>query len=127
MAAMTADTAPSLTAGHNLAMKIPSHQFDATVRFYRDIIRLPHLGRHGDSEVFELGAMRLFLDPVPHLSQAEIWLDLETPDTDAAARYLEDSGIPRCDGVEELPHGFDGFWVVNPAGIVHLIDGTQTR
>ena len=29
------------TAGNNIAMKVPYHQYEQTVHFYRDIIRLP--------------------------------------------------------------------------------------
>ena len=35
-------------AGDNIAMKIPPHQYDATVRFYRDILRLPQIENNGD-------------------------------------------------------------------------------
>ncbi len=30
--------------GHNIAMKVPPHQFEATVNFYRDVLGLPLSG-----------------------------------------------------------------------------------
>jgi hypothetical protein len=29
--------------------------------------------------------------------------------------------VVRCDEVEKLPPDLDGFWIMNPAGIVHLV------
>jgi hypothetical protein len=31
----------------------------------------------------------------------------------------------RCDPIEKLPPGFDGCWILNPAGIVHLVRGPE--
>jgi hypothetical protein len=113
-------SAPRFRGGRNIAMKIPPHQFAATVAFYRDVARLSHLGTFGSNELFEFGAMRLWLNPLPTISQAEIWLELQADDPGAAARHLEASGVARCDQIERLPGDFEGFWIVNPAGIVHL-------
>lgn len=112
---------PAFRAGRNIAMKVPPHQFDATVAFYRDVVALPHLGSYRHSESFEFGSVRLWIDRVERLSQAEIWLELQSDDTERAARLLETADVVRCDEIEPLPGGFDGFWIANPAGIVHLI------
>ena len=56
-----------------------------------------------------------------HLAQAEMWLELIAPDTAEAASHLADAGVVRCDDVEKLPPDLDGFWILNPAGIVHLV------
>jgi hypothetical protein len=37
---------------------------------------------------------RLWIDKVPNLSQPDIWLELETNDTEAAASYLKINGRP---------------------------------
>ncbi len=29
--------------GRNIAMKVPPHQHEATVRFYRDVLKLDHM------------------------------------------------------------------------------------
>lgn len=114
-----------LTGGRNIAMKVPPHQFDQTVRFYRDVIGLEPLAEHLPSIVFQFGPSLLWIDNIPTLSQAEIWLELRTRDTKAADKHLESSNVVRCDAIETLPEDFDGFWIVNPAGIVHLVHGAK--
>ncbi len=114
-----------LTGGRNIAMKVPPHQFDQTVRFYRDVIGLEPLAEHLPSIVFQFGPGLLWIDNIPTLSQAEIWLELRTGDTKAAGKHLESANVVRCDAIETLPEGFDGFWIVNPAGIVHLVHGAK--
>jgi catechol 2,3-dioxygenase-like lactoylglutathione lyase family enzyme len=118
---MPGDERPAFRGGRNIALKVPPHQFEATVAFYRDTLGLPHLGAVGGSETFGFGEMRLWVDPVPAMSQAELWLEVETADTTAAARRLRERGVVRCDEVEPLPAGLDGFWISSPCGIVHLV------
>lgn len=121
---MTDGDGTELRAGRNIAMKVPPHQFEATVGFYRDVVGLPYLeacsSKH--SECFAFGSIKLWIDRVEHFSQAEIWLEIESDDTVAAARRLEAAGVVRCDEIERLPAMLDGFWITNPAGIVHLVD-----
>jgi hypothetical protein len=112
---------PRFRAGRNIAMKVPPHQFEATVAFYRDVVGLPHLGTFGTNELFEFGAMRLWLNALPTVSQAEIWLELQADDTGEAARHLAVHRVARCDKMQWLPDDFEGFWMLNPAGIVHLV------
>ena len=109
-------------AGRNLAMKVPPHQFEATVAFYRDVLGLPHLSSDESSESFEFGTLRLWIDRVTTVSQAEIWLEVQCDDTEEASRALKAAGVLRCDEIEPLPQEVDGFWIANPAGIVHLVD-----
>jgi catechol 2,3-dioxygenase-like lactoylglutathione lyase family enzyme len=111
----------NFSAGRNIAMKIPPHLYEATVRFYRDVVGLRQLEKHLPFVVFEFGANQLWLDNVPALSQAEVWLELATDDLTAAAQYLNQANVVRCDEIEPLPEGFDGFWIANPASIIHLI------
>ena len=109
--------------GRNIAMKVPPHQYDATVRFYRDVLGLEQIGgAAGDSTSFRFGANRLWIDNVPTMSQAELWLELVTEDTTVAAAALSNAGVIRCDEVERLEDGFDGYWITNPASIIHLVD-----
>jgi catechol 2,3-dioxygenase-like lactoylglutathione lyase family enzyme len=116
---------PKFAPGDNIAMKIPPHEFPATVAFYRDVLGLGLIDEEKPAIVFDFGGKRLWLDEVPHLSQAEIWLEVKTDDPAAAARHLNTRKVVRCDGVEELPKGFDGFWISNPAGIIHLVSREQ--
>jgi catechol 2,3-dioxygenase-like lactoylglutathione lyase family enzyme len=110
-------------AGKNIAMKVPSHQYQATVRFYRDVLGFKQIGGPADDAVgFEFGSNNLWIDNVPGMSQAEIWLEVVTSNTAEAAHVLEEAGIARCDEIENLGQGFDGYWISSPASIIHLVD-----
>ena len=112
---------PKFAAGHNIAMKIPPHQFPRTVEFYRDIVGLPLVAEEAPNIVFEFGENRLWLDKVEHISQAEIWLEIQCDDVEEASEYLKNRGVTLCDEIEQLPEGFKGFWISNPANIIHLV------
>lgn len=107
--------------GRNIAMKVPPHQYESTVRFYRDVLGLKEVGAAAPSIAFEFGANRLWIDRVAGVSQAEIWLEVVTDDIAGAAAQLAGAGVVRCDDVERLPEGFQGFWISSPASIVHLV------
>ncbi|MCC2608246.1 VOC family protein [Neorhizobium petrolearium] len=107
--------------GIDIAMKVPPHQYQETLAFYRDVVRLKEITDKAPAIGFELGPNRLWIDEAPMLSQAEIWLELFTDDFGAAAAHLEKSGVVRCDAIEPLPGGFKGGWVTNPANIVHMV------
>jgi len=55
------------------------------------------------------------------LSQAEVWLEIVTDDVSAAAKRFSKAGVVQCDDIERLPEGFQGFWISNPASIVHIV------
>jgi catechol 2,3-dioxygenase-like lactoylglutathione lyase family enzyme len=118
---MSAEPPPRFRGGRNLAMKLPPERFDATLAFYRDVLGLPVESRGPGTAVVTFGPIRLWLDRVAAVSQAEVWLEIETPSAEAAARLLESAAVVRCDDIEPLPDGFNGFWVKNPADIVHLV------
>ena len=120
---MTETSPPRFAAGSNLAMKVPAPLYDQTVAFYRDTLALPLLKDLPDGTIFAFGAMKLYIDRCPQMSQAEIWLQVTSSDTAAAAEHLATAGVARCDAIEPLPAGFDGFWISSTAGIIHLIDG----
>ena len=112
-------------AGSNIAMKVPSHEYEETVSFYRDTLGFEVLGPNPPGEVeatcFRFGAAKLWIDRIPGLSQAEIWLQVETDDIEAAADYLEERACPRRDEIEPLPASMNGFWISNPANVIHLV------
>jgi hypothetical protein len=118
---MSNATNVQFSGGRNIAMKVPPHQWEATVQFYRDVIGLKQLDNHLPHVVFEFGANQLWIDRVEALSQAEIWLELNASDVQAAASHLESAGVVRCDEIEPLPEGFAGFWISSPASIIHLV------
>lgn len=111
--------------GRNIAMKVPPHLWETTVQFYRDILGLKEIdnpSQSGPPSVgFEFGANRLWIDRVSGVSQAELWLQLTTDDTSAAAQHLAEAGVARCDEIEPLPAEAPAFWVSSPASIVHLV------
>lgn len=114
-------------AGGNIAVKVPPHQYEATVLFYRDILGFEQLKTEAHSTAFKFGVCTLWIDSVPTVSQAEVWLEVVTNDLDQAAKALEVPGVVRCDEIEPLPEGFQGFWIMNPASIVHLVcDSSQS-
>lgn len=108
-------------AGRNIAMKVPPHQYDAMVAFYRDVLGLKPITHHQPAVGFEFGANNLWIDNVPGMSQAELWLEVLTDDVAAAAQQLAGAGIARCDAIEPLPEGFQAFWISSPASIIHLV------
>lgn len=108
-------------AGSNIAMKVPPHLYEATIQFYRDVLGLQEITKHAPSIGFEFGSNNLWIDRVPGISQAEIWLEVVTNDLEAASAQLDAAGVVRCDDIEPLPQGFQGFWVSSPASIIHLV------
>ncbi len=118
------NTTAKFAGGRNIAMKVPSHLWDATVKFYRDVVGLnviEHSQTVPPSVCFEFGANQLWIDRVDGLSQAEIWLELSTLDVRAAASHCKSADIVRRDEIEPLPEGFEGFWIQNPASIIHMV------
>jgi catechol 2,3-dioxygenase-like lactoylglutathione lyase family enzyme len=117
---------PSYSGGRNIAIKVPSHEWEKTVAFYRDILGLPvidDLPSATPTVVFQFGSNLLWVDRVEAFSQAEIWLEVNTTDVPAAARLLKEAGVVRRDEIEELD--FEAFWISSPAGIIHLVAGEQ--
>lgn len=108
-------------AGRNIAMKVPPHQYEATVRFYRDTLGFESASAEPQAVAFKFGSCTLWIDSVAGLSQAEIWLEVVTDDVEKGAEALRAQGVVRCDEIEPLPRGFSGFWIMNPASIVHLV------
>ncbi|WP_129668946.1 hypothetical protein [Phytoactinopolyspora endophytica] len=110
-----------MRGGIDIAMKVPPHQVDAVVAFYRDVVGLRPVVDRAPAVGFELAGNRLWIDEVATLSQAEVWLELYTDDFEGTARRLASAGVVRCDPIEPLEEGFRGGWFLNPAGIVHMV------
>lgn len=115
-------------AGNNIAMKVPPHEFEATVSFYRDIIALEELTSDEEHATprFNFGGKVLWIDCVEGCSQAEIWLEIVTDNLAEAAEHFKQAGITRCDTIESLPNDFQGFWISSSCNIIHLICGEET-
>lgn len=112
---------PKFQGGPNIALKLPPAAFDLTLAFYRDTLGLSLLERHLPHYVFQFGSNYLWLDRCAHLSHAEVWLEILTNDTTEAKLHLANNQVQRCDEIEQLPVGFDGFWIRSPSPIVHLV------
>lgn len=120
---------PRFTGGVNIAMKIPKEDYEETVDFYRDVLRLDvkEVAETGTPTVsrthsVQFGPNTLWLDCVDRYSQKDIWLELRTDNLDAATSRLAAAGIPTCDEIEDLPDmDVAGHWIKDPAGTVHLL------
>lgn len=112
---------PAFAGGPNIAVKVPPHEFDAVVAFYRDVLGLAELADKQPHICFAFGANQLWIDRVPGMSQSELWLEIRTDDGEAARNYLRESGVARRDEIEPLPQGSDGFWIASPGNIIHLV------
>lgn len=111
---------PRFRGGKNVAMKVPAHRYEATVAFYEETLGLERLPEH-DTPSFAFGPMTLWIDRVPHLSQSELWLEVQCDDAEQAEDWLRSQGVPRGDALEPLPGDFKGYWIVAPPDIVHLV------
>ena len=55
---------PEFKAGSNIAIKIPPHEYEATVQFYSEVLGLPRLSDHDPEIVFDFDGKNLWLDRV---------------------------------------------------------------
>ncbi len=121
---------PKFRAGPNMAMKVPSHEYAATVAFYRDVLGWPTIDAPADSSTesvrFAFGDKVLWIDRVAGMSQAEIWLEIITDNHDEAAAFLFQHGCARRDEIEPLTEDVTGFWVSSPCNIIHLVTADRT-
>ena len=117
---------PTFEPGDNIAIKVPSHQFDQTVAFYRDVLGLEQIDKSSsdqfESVTFKFGDKNLWIDKMAAFSQAEVWLEIQTDDIEKANDHFKKHKIPRRDEIEPLPEDFKGFWIAGPGDIIHLIN-----
>lgn len=117
---------PDFRPGKNIAIKVPAHEFERMVEFYKIIIGLKQKDANSpdefDSIAFEFGDKNLWVDKISGISQAEVWLEIETDNAAVAKSYLEEQGCVIRNEIEPLPSGFNGFWLSSPSNIVHLVN-----
>ena len=116
---------PQFSGGANIAIKCPSHTYEQMVAFYRDTLTVPLIEEEPDGCIFQFGPNRLWIDKVPNLIHPDFWLEIETNDTEAAAAVLKVHGVTRRDEVENLREDFNGFFISDPAGVIHLVVGSE--
>lgn len=114
-------TNPLFRGGRNIAMKVPAHEYDAVVGFYRDVLGLALIEGMEPDVCFAFGSNQLWIDRMEGLSQTEIWLEIRTDDREKAAAHFATHAIARRDEIEPLPEGTNGFWIANPGNIIHLV------
>ncbi len=112
---------PDFIAGRNIAMKIPSKDYDSVVEFYREVLGLPQILEAEPGVCFAYGSKRLWLDKVTEISKTEIWLEICCDDTDLARDWLKMKGVAFRADAEKLPPNLDGFWIAAPNNVIHLV------
>jgi hypothetical protein len=111
--------------GENVAMSVPRSRLEEVIGFYRDILGI-EVRRHGPhSYKVEFGPITLWLDEVDdnQVLVGVICLELQATDTKRAREYLGHHGIETRNDIGPLPENYDGFWIVNPIGVIHLVSG----
>ncbi|MGH1469547.1 MAG: hypothetical protein ACRBCS_00025 [Cellvibrionaceae bacterium] len=117
---------PKFRPGKNIAIKVPTHEFEKMVNFYKVILGLGQKEANSPdsfkSVTFEFGDKNLWVDEISGLSQAEVWLEIETDNAVEAKEYLKKQGCSMRDEIEPLPSGFNGFWLSSPSNTIHLVN-----
>ena len=115
----------TFNGGVNIALKIPRHKYEETVKFYRETLGFAVEERKIDNPTvsrthrFQFGPNTLWLDCVDNYTHTETWLELKTDDMENAAEYLKSKGIEPRDELEEIPDNM--HWIMDPAGTVFIM------
>jgi len=116
---------PNFSPGNNIAIKVPAHEYEQTVNFYKVVLGLTQKETSSSDEfssiTFEFGDKNLWIDKIAGISQAEIWLEITADNTADAKLYLQEQGCSIRNDIEPLPANFDGFWLSSPSNIIHLV------
>lgn len=111
--------------GKNIALKIPKGKYQASVNFYKDVLKLaveekpidhPTISR---THEVKFGSNILWLDCVDNYAHSEVWLELKTDDVSQATEHLQSNGIETIDEIEKIPE--DTHWITDPAGTVFIL------
>ena len=110
--------------GKNIAMNVLPEKFEETVKFYSEILGF----RIVDSETpncvgIAYGEQTLWIDANKKIKQPEIFFEISVTDLETAKEVLQSQNIEACENpFETLSETYRGFWVRNPAGVIHLVD-----
>ena len=116
----------AVTAGTNIAVKVPTYRYAETVAFYRDAVGLELLESGPETSRFAFGAFTLWLDCVDTATHSEVWLELTSDRLDETASDLVSRGAHRRDEIEPLGES-PGCWISDPAGTILLLStGTDS-
>ncbi len=114
-------TEKQFSAGRNIAMKLPATVYDETIAFYQDVLGFTLERLDAATARTRFGGCRLWFDRVSELERGEVWLEISVEDYRAAADHLLAHGVAGDATIEPLAEDFRGFWIRNPAGLVHLV------
>lgn len=113
------------SGGINIAVKIPKAKYDATVAFYRDVLRLEVVEKPIDNPTVsrthevKFGPNIMWLDCVDNYTHSETWMELRTSNVEEATRWLRQNGTETQDEFEQIPDGL--HWITDPAGTVFIL------
>ncbi len=116
-------------AGNNITLRIPKEHYEATLRFYRDILLLDVEEKPTDHPAGSLAAKvqfgnsTLWLNRMDETAQPDTWLQLRTNDITAALNYLQANGITSEDMQGAAPEGM--HLIRDPAGNMLLLKAME--
>lgn len=116
--------------GINIAVKIPKAKYEATVSFYRDILKLDVAEKPIDNPTVSrthevrFGPNIMWLDCVDNYTHSETWLELRTNNIDNAVAYLKTNGTATQDELEQIPENM--HWITDPSGTVFILGQNDT-
>ena len=123
---MEVNLKPKFRPGKNIAIKVPAHEFEKMVNFYDVVLGFTQKETNSPDDfksvTFEFGDKNLWIDKIAGLSQAEVWLEIETDNATEAKEYLKQKGCAIRDEIEPLPPSFNGFWLSSPSNTIHLVN-----
>jgi hypothetical protein len=114
---MTTHERTTIRGGNNIALKVPTYCYEATLAFYRDTLQLPSAGEELGSPGFEFGGDTLWIDHRPTYPRSDVWLQIHAADVDAVAAELASDGVPLREEVEPYDD-VPGYWISDPSGVV---------
>ena len=117
--------------GALIILRCPSHKYESTVAFYRDILGLRLKQREHQREAiaccFEWSDdANLTVVRIDKLTHPTIWLTVDATDLPQGQDIFEKSSLLRTDITETLPEGVEGFWSAPPNDMVHIIKSVES-
>ncbi|KAJ9467984.1 hypothetical protein DIPPA_23048 [Diplonema papillatum] len=111
----------SFTGGSNVIVKCPTHKYDSTVAFYRDILGLTVEASTRDTCKIRWGRKTyLWVLKQDRLAHPCVWLTIEADDVAKAREVVQKREFLRGE-IDPLSEGTASFWVSPLNDMVHLV------
>ncbi len=110
-----------LYGGIDIAIKVPPHQYEAMIAFYRDIIGLKPITEKLPDVGFELGPNKLWVAEAPEMSRAEVWLELLPIASRMRPSICPERVLSAAMLSRSCRRAFKGGWITSPANIIHMV------